>query len=66
MAEPQKTDEVQSAFHALVKEKVSAGLDPATASIVARDQIAWDASEDKKRLEAEEAERLKRAAKSKA
>lgn len=66
MAEPKKTEEFPSAFNALVKEKISAGLDPATAAIVARDQIAWDSSEEKKRQEAEEAARLKRAADSKA
>lgn len=66
MAEPKKTDEAQNAIQELVKEKISAGLDPVTAVIVAKSQIAWDSSEDKKRLEAEEAARLKRAAESKA
>lgn len=64
--EPKKTDDVQAAFQSLVKEKVAAGLDAATAAIVARDQIAWDASDDKKRLEAEERDRLKRAAETQA
>lgn len=63
MPEPKNQEDAKQIFDALIKEKTAAGLDADTAARVARDQMAWDASPEKARIEKEEAARLKRAAK---
>lgn len=60
---PEETKPTPDKRSTLIREKIAAGLDPMQAAQVVRDQEAWDDSEAKKAMEAEEADRLKRAAK---
>ena len=60
---PEETKNADQVRTAAIREKIAAGLDIVQATEVVRAQEAWDASEEKKRLEAEEADRIKKAAK---